>query len=70
MSEVPAFSTLNLMLSDNILDVQLNRPESANAMNAEMWVEIQQAFEWRTVVLMCASLFYPAPANIFAQALT
>jgi len=46
MSEVPAFSTLNLMLSDNILDVQLNRPESANAMNAEMWVEIQQAFEW------------------------
>ena len=29
MSEVPAFSTLNLILSDNILDVQLNRPESA-----------------------------------------
>ena len=46
MIDVPVFSTLALDCADNILDIQLNRPEHANAMNAAMWVELQQAFEW------------------------
>lgn len=46
MTQVPVYSALELTLTDKILDVRLNRPESANAMNAAMWVELQAAFEW------------------------
>ena len=46
MTEVPFYSTLQLTLADKILEVKLNRPESANAMNAPMWTELQSAFEW------------------------
>ena len=46
MIEVPAYATLQLTLADKILDVQLNRSDSANAMNAPMWTELQAAFEW------------------------
>lgn len=40
------FETLTVTLSDRIATVSLNRPEKANAMNAIMWQEIRQAFQW------------------------
>ena len=46
MAQVPQYSTLALCLDGHVLDICLNRPSSANALNAEMWVELQQAFEW------------------------
>lgn len=46
MTDLPGYTTLQLGLDNHILEVRLNRPENANAMNPAMWVEIQQAFEW------------------------
>lgn len=46
MSAVPTYDTLALNLSERILDIRLNRPDSANAMNPAMWKELQAAFEW------------------------
>mgnify|MGYP000853205319 FL=1 len=40
------FETLSVSLEQHIATVRLNRPEKANAMNAAMWQEIRQAFEW------------------------
>ena len=40
------FETLTVDLQDHIATVTLNRPEKGNAMNAAMWPEIRQAFEW------------------------
>ncbi|MBS1140151.1 MAG: Enoyl-CoA hydratase/isomerase [Proteobacteria bacterium] len=42
----PGFSTLTVTLSDKIAEVCLDRPDKSNAMNAAMWQEIRQAFEW------------------------
>jgi enoyl-CoA hydratase len=38
--------TLSVTLDAHIATVRLNRPDKANAMNATMWQEIRQAFEW------------------------
>ena len=46
MTTVPVTETLKLTLEDCILDVYLNRPEKANAMNSIMWRELQTSFEW------------------------
>jgi len=43
---MPNFETLSVTLEDHIATVRLNRPEKANAMNAAMWQEIRQAFQW------------------------
>ncbi len=40
------FETLLVDLQDGIATVRLNRPERGNAINAIMWQEIRQAFEW------------------------
>jgi enoyl-CoA hydratase len=40
------YETLSVTLDDHIATVRLNRPEKANAMNATMWSEIRQAFQW------------------------
>ena len=40
------FQTLSVSLEDHIATIRLNRPDKANAMNATMWQEIRQAFEW------------------------
>ena len=40
------FETLTVTLQDHIATVRLNRPDKANAMNATMWQEIRQAFQW------------------------
>ena len=41
-----SYETLSVTLQDHIATVRLNRPEKANAMNATMWQEIRQAFQW------------------------
>ena len=43
---MPTFETLSLTLENHIALLRLNRPDKANAMNAVMWQEIRQAFEW------------------------
>ncbi len=59
MSDLPAPETLALQLEDHILEVKLNRPEVANAMNMPMWRELQETFEWADecpdvrVVILC-----------------
>lgn len=40
------FETLAISLQDHVATIRLNRPEKANAMNATMWQEIRQAFQW------------------------
>jgi enoyl-CoA hydratase/carnithine racemase len=40
------YKTLTVSLDKHIATVRLNRPEKANAMNADMWQEIRQAFRW------------------------
>ena len=40
------YKTLAVSLVDHIATVRLNRPDKANAMNADMWQEIRQAFRW------------------------
>jgi len=40
------YQTLTVELQDHIVTVGLNRPDKGNAMNAVMWQELRQAFEW------------------------
>jgi enoyl-CoA hydratase/carnithine racemase len=40
------YETLTVDLIDGVATVRLNRPAKGNAMNAPMWREIRQAFEW------------------------
>ncbi len=42
----PEFSTLAVTLVDHIAEIRLNWPDKSNAMNATMWQEIRQAFDW------------------------
>jgi len=46
MTQTPVFETLIVTLDEHIATVRLNRPEKANAMNAAMWQDIRQAFQW------------------------
>lgn len=39
-------STLRVTLENHVATVRLNRADKANAMNAAMWQEIRQAFDW------------------------
>ncbi len=42
----PEFTTLAVTRVDHVAEIRLNRPDKSNAMNAAMWQEIRQAFEW------------------------
>ena len=44
--ELPVTRTLALEFEHHVLTVTLNRPKQANAMNPEMWKEVQSTFEW------------------------
>jgi enoyl-CoA hydratase len=43
---MPEFEYLALSLVNNILHLQLARPNKANAMNRKMWFEIGEAYRW------------------------
>ncbi len=40
------YQFLNVELKDSVVRIQLNNPEKANALNGQMWKEIQQVFQW------------------------
>ena len=42
----PSFETLEVQIEQQVATVALNRPDKANAMNAAMWRELQECFEW------------------------
>ncbi|MFT7287126.1 MAG: enoyl-CoA hydratase [Halieaceae bacterium] len=42
----PSYETLSLTLESHVAEVCLNRPDKANSMNATMWKELKQCFEW------------------------
>jgi hypothetical protein len=42
----PTYETLELSIEEQVATVCLNRPDKANSMNAAMWEELQQCFEW------------------------
>jgi len=43
---IPSYTTLSLELINNIANIQLNRPDRANAMNRPMWQELGEAMAW------------------------
>jgi enoyl-CoA hydratase len=43
---IPSFETLDLALDGAVAEVFLNRGDKANSMNAPMWRELQDCFEW------------------------
>ena len=42
----PSFETLQLQFDHQVATVSLNRPDKANSMNATLWAELQECFEW------------------------
>ena len=43
---MPIFEYLELTLTNNVMHLQLARPNKANAMNKKMWFEIGEAYHW------------------------
>jgi enoyl-CoA hydratase len=43
---MPVFEYLELTLTNNVMHLQLARPNKANAMNRKMWFEIGEAYRW------------------------
>ena len=43
---MPIFEYLELTLTNNVMHLQLARPNKANAMNKKMWFEIGEAYRW------------------------
>lgn len=43
---MPTFEYLELTLTNNVMHLQLARPNKANAMNKKMWFEIGEAYHW------------------------
>jgi enoyl-CoA hydratase len=41
-----SYTALNVELDGAVAHVRFNRPDKANALNAEMWRELRQAMEW------------------------
>lgn len=40
------FKTLKVALADQVATIELNRPERANAMELDMWLELRDAMRW------------------------
>jgi len=43
---MPKFEALTVGLKNRIANIQLNRPDKANAINAAMWKELKDVFDW------------------------
>ena len=43
---MPKFETLTVGLKNRIANIQLNRSDKANAINATMWKELKDIFDW------------------------
>ena len=43
---IPKLTTLELSVESQIAHVRLNRPDKANAMSREVWIELRTAFDW------------------------
>ena len=43
---MPKFETLTISSENRVANIQLNRPKKANAINATMWQEIKDVFDW------------------------
>jgi enoyl-CoA hydratase len=43
---VPEYETLSIELFANVANIQLNRPDKANAMNLQMWDDLRNSFAW------------------------
>jgi len=43
---MPKFEALTVSLENRIANIQLNRPDKANAINATMWKELKDVFDW------------------------
>lgn len=46
LADIPTYETLQLTPEGAVMLVFLNRPDKANSMNAVMWDELQNCFEW------------------------
>lgn len=46
MMQIPSYITLALSVTDKVATVALNRPDKANAMNEDMWRELEECFNW------------------------
>ena len=64
-------STLRVTLDNHVATVRLNRADKANAMNAAMWQEIRQAFQWvdetpeaRVAVLQAEGKYFTAGIDL------
>lgn len=79
----PCFETLEVSIEQQVATVCLNRPDKANAMNGEMWDDLQRCFEWldqesgvRAVILagngkhFCAGLDLGAFATVLQSTST
>lgn len=40
------YENLNVSLKDQIAHIEINNPEKANSLNAALWKEIKEVFEW------------------------
>ncbi len=45
-SQGPQLNTLHVAVAGAVAEVRLNRPECANAMNAELWQDLRNCFRW------------------------
>lgn len=67
----PELSVLELALNDGVLEVRLNRPEHANALDEAAWQDLRRAFDWadgeaavRVVVLAGAGRHFCAGIDL------
>jgi enoyl-CoA hydratase/carnithine racemase len=65
------YETLAVSLADGVVDIALNRPDKSNAMNRQMWNDIQDAFhkldklpEARVIVLSGAGKHFSAGIDL------
>lgn len=68
---LPQLRVLELALNDGVLEVRLNRPEHANALDEAAWSDLRRAFDWadgeaavRVVVLAGAGRHFCAGIDL------